>query len=70
MRFWPIESFPQCSPLICSCLIGPAISYPNEGEKKADDLNELDRQTIVLALKRLACHWMIAKVLLGKPEDE
>ena len=65
VRHWPVETFTQCSPLICACLIGPALSYASEGERLSTTLDHLDRQTIILAMKRLARHWAISKVLLG-----
>ena len=63
---WPAESFTRCSPLISACLIGPALSYAGERAKSSDFENDVDRETIILAIKRLARHWMICKLLLGK----
>ena len=65
---WPAESFTQCSPLICACLIGPALSYADESTKMSGLVNDVERQTIILALKRIARHWNISKVLLGEKD--
>lgn len=65
---WPAESFTQCSPLICACLIGPALSYVDESTETSGMVDDVERQTIILALKRLARHWTISKVLLGEED--
>ena len=65
---WPAGSFTQCSPLICACLIGPALSYVDESTKTSGLVDDVERQTIILALKRLARHWTISKVLLGEKD--
>ncbi|PVH68974.1 hypothetical protein DL98DRAFT_474267 [Cadophora sp. DSE1049] len=66
-RTCPPQSLAQITPFVAICLVGPAlINLRGNRQRDSGSIDDLNLEILIFALKRLARHWMIARVLLGE----